>query len=253
MHIFELDYRIERDVRDIIGGHYPLDWKEDVISHELARRFRGYSHFTLQGLRNPLDVEWEIYKLHGRRESNHGDFGLLFRSRLPSGEVIEGAGFMEAKIRGRESTKFHAVRHEQITRILERSPQTRLLLYDYNPVAVIDTDHDIYGLERFWDRKMLLRGGNSLVSHAPVMPLQLASAINHYDDSLYRFCHSISHQFTRRYFNLHDLDFSESAVNAVKGFPSDLGSPNFVMIIRSAIQGQELPEPHRMNLYGDFE
>lgn len=256
MHIFELDYRIERDVQDIIRGHYPLDWKEDVISHELARRFRGYGGFTLHGLRNPLDIKWEIYKLHGRRETNHGDFGMLFRSRLPSGEVIEGAGFMEAKVRGRESTKFHAVRHEQITCILERSPQTRLLLYDYNPVAVIDYDNELHDLDYFFHGKLRRRGvGSSQVSHAPVLPLQLASAINHYDDSLYQFCHSISHQFTRRYFNLHDLDFSESALNAVKGFPSEFGSPNYVMVIRSAVQGQELPEPHKLNdnLYGDFE
>jgi hypothetical protein len=67
-----------------------------------------------------------------------------------------------------------------------------------------------------------------------VLPLQLAAAVNQYDDTLYRFCHSFSHQFTRRYFRLHDLDSSDQAISAVKGFPS--------AYVRAAPQGQELPE-----------
>jgi hypothetical protein len=256
MHILELEHRIERDVQEIIRGHFPLDWKEDVISHELARRFRCYKKFTLYGLRNPLDVDWEIYKLHGKRETNHGDFGLLIRYRLPSGDVIEGAGFIEAKLRGRDSTKFQQVRHEQVTRILSRSPQTRLMLYDYNPVAVLDPSLDLNDTDYFLRPNLRMQGhGTASISHAPVLPLQLAATVNHYDDSLYRFCHSISHQFTRRYINLHDLDFSEAAVNAVKGYPSELGSPNYVMIIRATVQGQELPESLHLDkdLYGEFE
>lgn len=83
------------------------------------------------------------------------------------------------------------------------------------------------------------------VTHGPVLPLQLAAAVNQYDDTLYRFAHSLSQQFTRRYFHLHDLDFTEPAIKAVKGFPSELGSPNIIMIVRASPQGQELPEDFR--------
>lgn len=257
MHILELEYYFERYLREIIQGSFPLDWKEDVITHELAKRLRGQlKNTTLYGTRFPLDIDWEIYKLHGTRETNHGDIGLLFRYYLPGGALIEGAGFMEAKIRGRDTTKFLQVRHEQVTTILARSPQTRLLLYDYNAVSVLDEGADDTDEFVLFHKQRRHHGlSYARVTHGPVLPLQLAAAINQYDDTLYRFCHSLAHQFTRRYFNLHDLDFTEAAIKAVKGFPTDLGSPNIIMVIRVAPQGQKLPEEFRPseNRYGIIE
>ncbi|PWB47239.1 MAG: hypothetical protein C3F12_04485 [Candidatus Methylomirabilota bacterium] len=97
--------------------------------------------------------------------------------------------------------------------------------------------------------------GQARVTHGPTVPLELAAAVNQFDDGLYRFAHSLSYQFTRRFFHLHDLDFSEAAVQAVKGFPGDLGAPSFVMVVRAAVLGQELPEPFvpNDNVYGRFE
>lgn len=74
--------------------------------------------------------------------------------------------------------------------------------------------------------------GHGTVTHGPTVPLELAAAVNQFDDGLYRFAHSFSHQMTRRFFQLHDVDFSEDAVKAVKGFPSDLGATNYVMVVR---------------------
>jgi hypothetical protein len=244
MHILNFEHMIERELREIIEERYPLDWKEDVITHELARRFRNhFRRITLHGIRYPLEVEWEIYKLHGSRETAHGDIGLLIRYKLPAGTLLEGAGFLEAKLRDRNSSRFFQARPDQVNRILARSPQTRLLLYDYRPVPVLDepfdSDFDWDFLPHPFYRKHLDR---SLVTHGPVLPLQLAATINQYDDTLYRFCYSLAHQFSRRYFHLHDLDFSQPAIQTVKGFPTELGSPNIIMVIRAAVRGQELPE-----------
>lgn len=244
MNVRELQYIIERKLRNVVQGHFPLDWKEDLITHELAKSLRGILKNTaLYGTQYPLSIDWEIYKLHGKRETNHGDIGLLFRYKLPTGNLIEGAGFMEAKLRDRDSTKFLQVRHDQVTRILARSPQTRLLLYDYNAVVVLDSEDDDFDYDVFpyYSKRRHL----SAVTHGPVLPLHLAAAVNRYDDTLYRFAHSLSHQFTRRYFHLHDLDFTEGAIKAVKGFPGELGSPNIIMVVRAAPQGQELPEGFR--------
>ena len=247
MHVLEFEALIEHDVRDIVQGHFPLDWKEDLLTHELARRFRSHFHkTTLYGSRFPLNIAWEVYKLHGTRETSHGDIGLLFRYRLPTGTLVEGAGFIEAKVRGRDTTKFLQVRHDQVSRFLARSPQTRLLLYDYNAVAVLDaTEPDDF--ESFHPKFRHHGSSQARVTCGPVLPLQLAAAVNQYDDTLYRFCHSLSHQISRRYFHLHDLDFSETAIKAVKGFPSELGSPNVIMVVRVAVLGQELPEDFSPN------
>jgi len=257
MHIAEMEGIIEYELAEAVQRHYPLDWKEDSITHDIMIRFRNhFRQVTLQGVRYPLQLEWEVYKFHGHRESSYGDIGVLIRYRLPSGSDIEAAGFLEAKVRGRESTKFHQVRHEQVSRILARSRHTRLLLYDYNAVPVLGGD---LGFDPDWEfhhhpfhRRRL---GQVPVTHGPCLPLELAAAVNQFDDGLYRFAHSLSHQFARRFFQLHDVDFSEAAVQAVKGFPSDLGAPNFVMIVRAAVLGQELPEAFTPNdnVYGRFE
>lgn len=233
MSLSYLEYRIEEIVRKTVAGSFPLDWKEDPITHQILKEFRSSFHsLSISDGRIPTNINWEVYKLHGKRETAHGDIGLLFQFHLPQGGFIEGAGFIEAKLRGRDTSKFLQVRHEQVTRILARSPHSMLMLYDYNPVAVVDNattfDDDF---EYHMHKRHGFRSRSS-VTHAPVLPLSVASAINHYDDSLYQFCNSLSSQIARRYFQMRDLDFSNSAVKAVKGFPSEIGSPNYVMVIR---------------------
>lgn len=255
MHTVELEHVIEYAVREAVQRHFPLDWKEDAITHDLLIRLRdSLRQITLEGVRTPLRLEWEIYKLHGRRESTYGDIGLLVRYTLPAGGLIEGAGFLEAKVRGRDTTKFLQVRHEQVSRLLARSPLTRLLLYDYNAVSVLDPA-DVDPTWDFFPHPMRQVPTRASVSHAPVLPLQLAATINQYDDTLYRFAYAFSHQLVWRYLQLHDLDFSDAAVQAVKGFPGELGSPNHVLVVRGAPLGQELPErviPNE-NLYAPLE
>lgn len=255
MQITELEYIVEDAAREAVQRHFPLDWKEDPITHDLLIRLRGsLRQVTINDTRTPLQLECEIYKLHGHREQTYGDIGLLMRFTMPAGGFIEGAGFMEAKVRGRDTTKFLQVRHEQVTRLLARSPQTRLLLYDYNAVSVVDPSDTDPFLD-FFPHPFRHRRTRGAVSHAPVLPLQLAATINQYDDTLYRYAHAFSHQFVWRYLQLHDLDFSEAAVKAVKGFPSELGAPNYVMVIRGAPIGQEPPEGFapNSNLYSPLE
>ncbi len=257
MQLLEFEFAFERIVKTTVQNHFPLDWKEDVITHTLLKELRQYNqNIEISDALYPVEIEWEVYKFHGRRETDHGDIGVLVSYKLPTGSVVEGAGFIEAKLRDRNSTKFIQVRHQQIERILSRSPYSFLMLYDYNPVAVqrtpsaFDIDHPL-----FHESKLFRRHNGTDVTHAPLLPLRLAAELNQYDDGLYRFCTSPSRQFTRRFFNLHDLDFGESAVQAVKGFPGDLGSPNYVMVIRAATIGQELPErfvPNE-NLFGSLE
>lgn len=255
-HILEFEEAVERGLQEITQKHFPLDWKEDVLTHRLAICFRDtFREITLHGTRHPLDLEFEVYKLHGHRETSHGDIGVLIRWKLPAGTVIEGAGFLEAKLRARDSTRFMQVRHQQVSRLLSRSRYTHLLLYDYNPITILDSRGDPYPDEEFLLRRWRPHQRYARVTHGAVLPLPLAAAINQYDDSLYRFCHSLAHQFSRRYFYLHDLDFRDRAVKAVKGFPEDVGSPNIVLVVRAAVQGHELPERVRpnSNLYAPLE
>jgi len=255
MHIADLEAILEYELAEAVQRHHPLDWDENSITHDFLIRWRARcQEMTLYGIRYPVHIEWEIYKLRGTPETAHGDIGVLVRYRLPNGSDLEGAGFLEAKVRARDSNKFNQIRPDQIATLIQRSRQTRLLLYDYQAVPVLDdsTGHfaDEFSPHRF--RRHML---STQITHGAVIPIELAVAVNQYDDALYRFSHSLPYQFVRRYFQLHDLDFSEAAISAVKSFPTGLGSPRFVMVVRASVLGQELPERFvpRDNLYDGLE
>jgi hypothetical protein len=124
MHVLELEYEMEQVMRDSVPRHHPLDWNENSITHHLVIQLRKiFRHTILQGVRFPVELMWEIYKFSGKPETDHGDIGLLFRYRLPTGNTIDGAGFLEAKIRGRGSNKFPHVGQNRSTVFLPAHPK----------------------------------------------------------------------------------------------------------------------------------
>jgi len=40
LHIVEMENRMEYELAEAVQRHYPLDWKEDSITHDLLIRFR---------------------------------------------------------------------------------------------------------------------------------------------------------------------------------------------------------------------
>jgi len=61
---------MEYELAQAVQRHYPLDWKEDAITHDLLIRLRDrFSSTTLEGLRYPLP----------------GAPGLALRPGLPAG------------------------------------------------------------------------------------------------------------------------------------------------------------------------
>jgi RHS repeat-associated protein len=60
LHIVEMQHRMEYELAQAAQRHYPLDWKEDSITHDLLIRFRdNFRSTTLEGLRYPLQLEWD--------------------------------------------------------------------------------------------------------------------------------------------------------------------------------------------------
>jgi hypothetical protein len=204
MHVLSFEAFLEAQLQAVIDKCYPLAWKENSITENLGMELRSnFKTVSLVGCQYPLVLAWEFYKLSGTPEYDHGDIGILVKRKLPDGETLEGAGFLEAKIREVKSGRFK-VPPKQSKRILTRSPRTQLLLYDQNPVPVLDylPDAGPWNWYPYSDHD----SRRSPVSHGPVLPFDLAIAIGQFDGSLYRYCHSFAQQFTRRYFNLLDLE-----------------------------------------------
>lgn len=91
MHLLEFEWLLERELRDSVMKHYPLDWKEDAVTHDLMIRIRNYfKDVTLESAGYPVHIEWEIYRFHGARESTYGDVGVLLKCRTAHGVRSRG-------------------------------------------------------------------------------------------------------------------------------------------------------------------
>src|SRR5678816_4591409 len=105
MHLLNFENLLEEEFKSLIIENFPLRWKEDVISHDLAKRLQtNFSQTELEGAQYPVTINWEVYKLFGQPEVDHGDLGILVRYKLLGGALVEGAGFLEAKLRDRKSS-----------------------------------------------------------------------------------------------------------------------------------------------------
>jgi hypothetical protein len=242
-HVFEFERFIEQVLRESIAEKYPLDWKEDTITGTFLPRLRSrLPEVNLYGLRYPLTIKWEFYKLHGTAETQHGDIGLLVQYLLPNGQILEGAGFLEAKARDRNSAKFPQVKFSQLNRIQKKTPLAQLLLYDYNQATVLDGLEDFFGDRNGFYYMDPTYESVAKTTHSPLLPIALAIGVGKYDDSLYRFCHSFGHQLTRRFIQMRDLDFSKALIDVVKGFPGKIGAPRHIMVIQISPAGKGIPE-----------
>jgi len=247
IHVVEFENWIERTASQIIGENYPLTWKEDQITIELVKRIQSdLKEVELVGMRDLIRIEWEAYKLSGKPETAHGDIGVLIQYTLPTGNLLEGAGFLEAKVRSKDSSKFKEIKPAQLTTILSQSPYSKLLLYDYEKFPTLDSlGFTTYSNAHPWylnDAPALAR-----TSNVGVVPMNVAKRYTSRDTILYRFAFSLSHQLTSRYFQMQDLDFSDTAINAVKGFPGTQGGPRVVLVIKICPPGKEFSKesgPH---------
>ena len=85
------------------------------------------------------------------------------------------------------------------------------------------------------------------ITNAPIVPMQLVTMSGKRDTSLYEFASSPSFQLAHRYLSCFDLEFSQQAIDAVRGMPTSIGQPNYIMKVRIARNGQELPPSPDMN------
>ncbi len=55
--MLELERILEQEIREAIFGSYPLDWKEDSITHDLMKRLRSrLRDVTILGTRFPVHL-----------------------------------------------------------------------------------------------------------------------------------------------------------------------------------------------------
>lgn len=217
---------LETEVIKLLPGY----WNEDLLTYNfLISLTRELSITQIEDQKGTLNVKINAFKQSGSlAETKFGDIAVIIRINYPDGEILEGVGFLEAKKRKVDSTRFDTVKVRQLKTINKNAPRARLLLYDYEPfTGFINTyfEEEIYYRHDF----KILRVRPTTYSVA--VPINLALAVGHYDTKLYKFGLPFSHQLTFRYMNGHDLEFDKSILDATKGFADRQRLSNYIIAI----------------------
>jgi hypothetical protein len=222
----QIENILETEVIKLLPG----TWNEDLLTYNfLIRLTRELSTTQIEDQRGTLNVRINAFKQSGAlAETKFGDIAVIVRINYPDGEILEGVGFLEAKKRKMDSTRYDTVKVRQLKTINKNAPRARLLLYDFEPITgFINT----YFEEEFHYRRdvEILRLRPTTFSVA--VPVNLVLAVGHYDTKLYKFGLPFSHQLTFRYMNGHDLEFDKSILDATKGFADRQRLSNYIIAI----------------------
>lgn len=216
--------KIERIIWTQVRGSFPYDWDEDVITRNILKQFRNkFAHIRIDWHANVIRIECEAYKFTGKTETKHGDIGVLLKIHYRDGDCIEGAAFLEAKRKYRKSMSFEALDFSQLKRIFDNTPNSRLLLYDYDAITdfaknIIHEKAHRYGYAQWVP-----------YTHCVATPASIVLTTKRNNMSLYKFSLPFSYQLCFRYFQGFDLDFGEDAIKIVKGYLAQKGIPNYLL------------------------
>lgn len=216
----------ETEVRNLLPGY----WNEDQLTNNfLIAMTRKLSNSQIVDQRGTLQVFINAFKQTGAlTEAKYGDIAVIINITYPDGETLEGVGYLEAKKRKVNSTRFDTVKIRQLKTINSNAPRARLLLYDYEPITGF--------IQSFPDDEFYYRRHQNTLRLMPTtysvsVPLNLALAAQHYDTKLYKFGLPFSHQLTFRYMNGHDLEFNKTVLDASKGFADKQKLSNYIIAI----------------------
>lgn len=238
MEYNELLLKVETITRDIIRRCCPRSWDEDHITYSITDELGSLDRIEVTGVHRPFFVTWDARKFVGPTETALGDLGILVRLTSWDGEQLEGVGgLLEAKKRPLDAAAFSAVREDQLRRINDNAPRSKLLLYDHSDITDFGDNLAI--------TQMFLQQGETASDHsasnapdahlpwsqAVTVPINLALALDNYRTSLYKYSIPLSVQLCGRYFRGLDLEFDEQVVNAARGFIDRFGGPRLLMVV----------------------
>ncbi|MBD2254964.1 hypothetical protein [Nostoc parmelioides] len=241
-------------LKSVIDDSFPYEWNEDYITLNLIKGLRkSFNQVTLSGYRYELNINWEVYKYTGKPETLYGDIAVLVQIKFRNGELTEGVGFLEAKIRSRDSVNFESLKPKQLSDITSNAPHALLLLYDYESITTfINSVSDFYRVRHYFDDEGIteyLRWYNKYgyfpsfgsETHSVVVPANLISINSPKNTTLYNHSLPLSNQLCYRYLLGFDLEYNSEAINIAKGYSALRRYPKYVMVIHVG-QNNDPPE-----------
>ncbi len=230
---------IERVVKECVPGSHPKNWDETFITEALVRNFQsGLQGATVTGFRNNFTITWAGYRQRGKLEAPTADVSLLVRISRKDGSTLEGAAFIEAKVKQDRKRTFESFRLPELKKLSRSSPYSQVLFFDYEDITSYSSNRSVLfpPLEYSpW------RGGVPVTpcTYAVVIPAPIVVARHLNDTSIYDFSVPFSYEMVYRYFHGFDLDLSEQTLQAAKGNPTKKGLTHYLLCLTLVEEGAD--------------
>jgi len=219
----EAIYDVEGVLRAQIGADVQYNWREETVVLNLLSKLRQHLNKSrLSYSSNPYKVDFQIFHAFGTPERKFGDISVVIKRYFPSGEYIEGVGFMEAKIRHKTKLTYDSIRVGQLKKISSNAPHALLLLLDHK--AIVFTDRRDF--HRFHPRYSAI-----LSTQSAVTQIRSALALSSKNESLHQISYPLSIQLIDRYFKGLDLEFKKQTIDIAKGYADQKGYPTYTVFI----------------------
>ncbi len=239
---------IERLVKESIPGSHPRNWDVHVLTQRLLSSLRGnLQNAPITGFKREFTIRWETLRRRQKEPAASAAVALLARIAHRDGAFLEGAAFLEPRVKTDGKRTFDSFALPQLRKSLRGSPFTQALLFDYEDITSYANNRSVlFPPMEFspW------RGGLPVTActYAVVSPMNVVVAQRVNDTSIYRFSVPLSFQFVYRYWHGFDLDVSEPALLSARGFPARRDAPGYLLVMTVVEEGAEAPAEAELDL-----
>lgn len=233
-NILKFSQSIEQAIQSEIEDAYPTEWNENYLTLRFCKALRKSSFTQIELQNNYINVFINTFKFNGKNEHKFGDIAIILDVGFKDSDRINGVALLEAKLRYDNSNEYIAIAKDQLERLFQLSPSSRLLLYNYQPMSILaPTGIDI----------SKVAGGGLLpkmpVTYTSVVPTNTAIHLNRKNDRLHKASIPFTYQFVFRYLFGMELEYDNEKVEAAKGYGRDkYGMPDYSIYV-TVVQGKK--------------
>jgi len=246
---------VERIVKARVPGSHPAEWEERPVTAGLLARLASELDDTeVSGFRQGCTIRVAAFQQKGRKAPALADISLLVHVAHKDGAVVDGAAFIECKLKQDRKRTFDEFRLPELKKLYRASPFSQVLFLDYEDITAYSSNRSVQFPPMEYNT---WRGGIPMTpcTYAALIPSNVVVAQHLNDTSIYGFSVPLSFQLVYRYFHGFDLDLSEQALLAARGQPTKKGSSEFLLALSVFEEGVEAREPEDINrkVWGPIE
>ncbi len=230
---------IEKLVQESVPGSHPRNWDVHFLTRKLLAGLRGsLQDAPITGFKSDFTVRWEPLARRQKGAADTAGIAVLTRLAFRDGTVLEGAAFLEARLKTDRKRTFESFALPQLKKAMRGSASTQVLFYDYEDITAYSSNRSVLFPPMEYSP---WRGGLPVTpcTYAVVSPVNVVVAQHVNDTSIYRFSLPLSYQVVYRWWHGFDLDTSEQALAAARGMPGRRDPCAYLLAMTVAEEGAD--------------